>query len=150
MLDHNPPRSWEFFLQTFLVQYMQICTLLFPGNNLHQCAGKHGCVVVVTGRRLNVLTDAQNALRASGVEVLGLQGDVRSADDCAQWVQQTLGAFGKLHILVNCAAGVASSDTPVQQQSTTVVQFSHGVLIHWAALVLGLLPAVFKDLMACM
>jgi NAD(P)-dependent dehydrogenase (short-subunit alcohol dehydrogenase family) len=90
---------------------MQITTLPCGGNSLHQCAGKHGCAVTVTGRRLNVLTDAQNALRASGVEVLGLQGDVRSADDCAQWVQQTLGAFGQLHILVNCAAGVAASGT---------------------------------------
>jgi NAD(P)-dependent dehydrogenase (short-subunit alcohol dehydrogenase family) len=50
---------------------------------------------------------AEQKLRGSGIEVLGLQGDVRSADNCAQWVQQTLGAFGQLHILVNCAAGAA-------------------------------------------
>lgn len=69
-------------------------------------AGTHGCQVVVTGRREAVLREAESALQAEGITALGLQGDVRSTDDCEQWVQQVKGAFGRLNVLVNCAAGV--------------------------------------------
>jgi hypothetical protein len=34
-----------------------------------------------------------------------LQGDVRKADDCARWAEETARHFGGLDILVNCAAG---------------------------------------------
>ena len=36
---------------------------------------------------------------------LGLQGDVRKPDDTTRCVQQTLDRFGRLDVLVNCAAG---------------------------------------------
>lgn len=34
-----------------------------------------------------------------------VQGDVRKAEDVVRWVQQTTDTFGRLDILVNCAAG---------------------------------------------
>ena len=34
-----------------------------------------------------------------------LQGDVRKAADCERWVQETTARFGRLDVLVNCAAG---------------------------------------------
>lgn len=34
-----------------------------------------------------------------------LQGDVRKADDCARWAEETARHFGGVDILVNCAAG---------------------------------------------
>jgi NAD(P)-dependent dehydrogenase (short-subunit alcohol dehydrogenase family) len=36
---------------------------------------------------------------------LRAQGDVRKADDCERWVREAVGRFGRLDILVNCAAG---------------------------------------------
>jgi len=68
-------------------------------------AGLHGASVVITGRRKDVLDGAVASLRAEGVTAAGLQGDVRSAPACAEWVATTLKMFGGLDILVNCAAG---------------------------------------------
>lgn len=68
-------------------------------------AGLHGCIVVITGRRQQVLDDAVATLSAAGVTAAALQGDVRSADACAGWVADVLSRFGRLDVLVNCAAG---------------------------------------------
>lgn len=34
-----------------------------------------------------------------------MQGDVRKAADCERWVQEATARFGRLDVLVNCAAG---------------------------------------------
>ena len=34
-----------------------------------------------------------------------MQGDVRKAADCERWVQEATAHFGRLDVLVNCAAG---------------------------------------------
>ena len=34
-----------------------------------------------------------------------LQGDVRKAEDAERWVREAVERFGRLDILVNCAAG---------------------------------------------
>lgn len=34
-----------------------------------------------------------------------MQGDVRKPDNCQDWVKQGVAKFGRLDILVNCAAG---------------------------------------------
>ena len=38
-------------------------------------------------------------------EEVAAQGDVRKADDCERWVRGAAARFGRLDILVNCAAG---------------------------------------------
>jgi hypothetical protein len=67
--------------------------------------GLHGASVVITGRRKDVLDGAVAALRGEGIAAAGLQGDVRQAAACADWVANTLAMYGGLDILVNCAAG---------------------------------------------
>lgn len=75
------------------------------GLEITRQLGLHGCSVVITGRRKDVLDTAVGQLRGEGVEAAGLQGDVRSAEACADWVANTLTMFGRLDVLVNCAAG---------------------------------------------
>lgn len=75
------------------------------GLEITRQLGLHGASVVITGRRKDVLDGAVASLRAEGVTAAGLQGDVRSAPACAEWVATTLKMFGGLDILVNCAAG---------------------------------------------
>lgn len=75
------------------------------GLEIARYLGLHGCSVAVSGRRAAVVDDAVADLRAAGCTAMGLQGDVRSADDCKRWVQCITDEFGSLSILVNCAAG---------------------------------------------
>ncbi|KAF8072826.1 Peroxisomal 2,4-dienoyl-CoA reductase [Scenedesmus sp. PABB004] len=75
------------------------------GLEITRQLGLHGAAVVITGRRKDVLDGAVAELRAAGVNAAGLQGDVRNAAACADWVATTVTMHGALHILVNCAAG---------------------------------------------
>jgi len=67
--------------------------------------GLHGAKVCFMGRRLEVLQEAEKKLAAEGIEAKGIQGDVRDWDKCQNTVKQAVAAFGRLDILVNCAAG---------------------------------------------
>uniref|UniRef100_A0A1D1ZAZ1 2,4-dienoyl-CoA reductase [(3E)-enoyl-CoA-producing] n=1 Tax=Anthurium amnicola TaxID=1678845 RepID=A0A1D1ZAZ1_9ARAE len=67
--------------------------------------GLHGAAVAIMGRRKHVLDDAVEALRAKGIRVIGLEGDVRKKEDAAQVLEATFENFGRLDILVNGAAG---------------------------------------------
>lgn len=67
--------------------------------------GLHGAKVAMMGRREEVLREAEASLRAEGIAAKGIQGDVRDYDKCAHTVTQVLSEFGRLDILVNCAAG---------------------------------------------
>ncbi|KAF6254760.1 hypothetical protein COO60DRAFT_1538656 [Scenedesmus sp. NREL 46B-D3] len=75
------------------------------GLEITKQLGLHGCSVVITGRRKAVLDGAVAELQALGITAAGLQGDVRSADACQDWVATTRKMFGSIDILVNCAAG---------------------------------------------
>jgi NAD(P)-dependent dehydrogenase (short-subunit alcohol dehydrogenase family) len=68
-------------------------------------SGLHGCAVVITGRRKEVLDAAVGQLQAAGITAAGLQGDVRNQEVCNDWVHTTVQTFGSLDVLVNCAAG---------------------------------------------
>lgn len=57
------------------------------------------------GRRENVLEDAVGVLTAEGIEAAYVRGDVRSEESCENAVEDAVKQFGKLDILVNCAAG---------------------------------------------
>jgi peroxisomal 2,4-dienoyl-CoA reductase len=61
--------------------------------------------VIITGRRKDVLDGAVADLAAQGITAAGLQGDVRRPESCRDWVNTALETFGRLDILVNCAAG---------------------------------------------
>ena len=67
--------------------------------------GLHGATVLISGRRQSVLDEAVAALSRDGVAASSVQGDVRQQDACDRWVATALAKFGRLDILVNCAAG---------------------------------------------
>eukprot|EP00877_Chromochloris_zofingiensis_P000045 jgi/Chrzof1/10040/Cz04g25010.t1 len=75
------------------------------GLEIAKQLGQHGSKVVITGRRQDVLDTAVQSLRADGITVIGLQGDVRQQATCSAWVSNTVQAYGSLSIVVNCAAG---------------------------------------------
>lgn len=57
------------------------------------------------GRRADVLEDAVAVLEAEGIQAAHVRGDVRSEESCEAAVVAAVEKFGKLDILVNCAAG---------------------------------------------
>ncbi|MQL73929.1 hypothetical protein Taro_006281 [Colocasia esculenta] len=67
--------------------------------------GLHGAAVAIMGRRKHVIDAAVGALQARGIRVVGLEGDVRKREDAGRVVEETIKNFGRLDILVNCAAG---------------------------------------------
>ena len=67
--------------------------------------GKHGCSVVMMGRRAEVLSSSEKALTDEGIRAFGVQGDVRSAEDSARAVKSTIDKYGRLDCLINGAAG---------------------------------------------
>lgn len=65
-----------------------------------------GCRVAICARREDrVLETAKEISAQTGVETLGIGGDVRSDDDVARIVETTIGRFGPIDILVNNAGG---------------------------------------------
>jgi len=67
---------------------------------------KDGCKVAINGRdEAKIKSAAEKLSKETGIQVIGLAGDVALADDPAKLVQQAAEAFGGLDILVTNAGG---------------------------------------------
>lgn len=75
------------------------------GLEITRQLGLHGASVVISGRREAILSEACTRLSAEGILTHNVQGDVRKFEDCEKAVQSAVSTFGRLDILVNCAAG---------------------------------------------
>jgi NAD(P)-dependent dehydrogenase (short-subunit alcohol dehydrogenase family) len=66
---------------------------------------RRGCAVALSGRRESVLAEAAEHLRSSvdGAAVETVSADGGSETDAQEMVETTVGAFGSLNVLVNCA-----------------------------------------------
>lgn len=64
---------------------------------------KQGAVVVLFARRMAVLEEKAQELRAYGTQCLPIAGDVTDPESCDRAVKQTIDTFGRLDILVNNA-----------------------------------------------
>lgn len=64
-------------------------------------AGEGARVAIFARREANVARAAAALREATGAQVLGLQGDARSAADCARVIEGAAGHFGGLDIVVN-------------------------------------------------
>lgn len=86
------------------------------GLEITRQLGLHGAAVFILGRRSAVLEESCAALRKEGIRAAYQQADVRKPEDCEGGVAGCVAAFGRLDILVNCAAGnflaVAEELTP--------------------------------------
>lgn len=75
------------------------------GFGIAEELGKHGCAIVIMGRRENVLQKAASILESHGVRASYCKGDVRSETDARRAVDHAVRTFGGLDVLVNSAAG---------------------------------------------
>ena len=86
------------------------------GRALAGCFGKQGMKVVLADIESGALAEASAALAKDGVETLAVQTDVMQADALRALAEQTLEAFGAVHILCNNAgvfAGGLSWEAPL-------------------------------------
>ncbi|KAL4853799.1 Peroxisomal 2 [Chlorella vulgaris] len=106
------------------------------GLEITRQLGLHGAKVIISGRREQVLRDACQTLGGDGVTAAFVQardsvasehgaqaaadaciiGDVRRYEDCERMASEAVARFGRLDILVNCAAGNFLS--PAEQLSS--------------------------------
>ena len=79
------------------------------GYGLSTAFAKEGCNLVITGRNLKKLTDAQEELqRLYGIKVLYCQADGGIEEQVAGVIKQTIDEFGQLNFLINNAQNSAS------------------------------------------
>ncbi len=79
------------------------------GYGLSTAFAKEGCDLVVTGRNVKKLTDAQEELeRLYGVKVLPIQCDGGVEEQVVHVVEETVKTFGRIDFLVNNAQNSAS------------------------------------------
>jgi len=67
--------------------------------------GLHGASLALMGRRREVLDKAVSKLASENIKAIGVQGDVRSAEDSFRAIEETVTKLGRVDILVNGAAG---------------------------------------------
>jgi NAD(P)-dependent dehydrogenase (short-subunit alcohol dehydrogenase family) len=65
---------------------------------------QEGASVVITGRREQVGSEAEQRLRAEGLEVRFVRGDVADEESVKHFVNEAITIYGKIDILVNNAA----------------------------------------------
>jgi len=73
------------------------------GRETARLFGRAGCRVVISGRDESALQHTADTLRAEGMEVLAVAGDVTVRGDCLALVEQTASKFGGVDILINNA-----------------------------------------------
>ncbi|MCF8277507.1 MAG: SDR family oxidoreductase [Flavobacteriales bacterium] len=65
--------------------------------------GREGGRIVITGRNAENLQAAAAELRNKNIEVLAVQGDVASENDCVRMINETLNKYGRIDVLINNA-----------------------------------------------
>lgn len=76
------------------------------GEGIARRLARAGAAVAISGRRPDTLETVATSIASAGGQALAVPGDVRKPSDLARMVDETVQAFGALHILVN-NAGIA-------------------------------------------
>jgi NAD(P)-dependent dehydrogenase (short-subunit alcohol dehydrogenase family) len=77
------------------------------GKGIATAFARAGASVALTGRRKDVVEAAAQELRSAGAKALAIGGDMAKPADAQRAVEETVKAFGALHVLVN-NAGIAA------------------------------------------
>lgn len=75
------------------------------GRGLAKVLAENGANVCVCARRMEKLEELADELRAEGAAVLPVACDVMNPDQIKNVVEQCVGEFGGIDILINCAQG---------------------------------------------
>lgn len=86
------------------------------GRGLADCFAAEGMKIVLADVEEKALKQAEAEFREKGVDVLGVVTDVSKPEELEKLAQQTLDAFGKVHIVCN-NAGVAGAWGPVWENT---------------------------------
>ena len=73
------------------------------GNAVAHTMGKYGAKVVITGRKQDACDKAAEALKAEGIDALGVACEVTKEADRENLIAKTVEKYGRLDILVNNA-----------------------------------------------
>ena len=73
------------------------------GLEMATALGEAGARVVITARRAQWLTTAEQELRAKGIDAVAVTCDVSNPDDANAAVRKTIDRFGRVDVLVNNA-----------------------------------------------
>jgi short-subunit dehydrogenase len=73
------------------------------GKACAEAFGAAGAKIVITGRRAEALQEVSQKLRSMGIDNLPMVADVSVESDNEKVVNQTLGRFGKIDVLINNA-----------------------------------------------
>ena len=76
------------------------------GRATAEVFAREGARVAVSGRRQDRLDEVIAAIKYGGGEAIGVRGDVSNEADVERMIQDTLGLWGRIDILVNNAATV--------------------------------------------
>ena len=111
------------------------------GHGIARALAAEGAKVAIFARREAGLQRAADTIReATGAQVLALQGDARSADDCSRVIEKTAAHFGGIDIVVNNdgappLGAIGSFDDgawqkAVEQNLMYAIRMSRGALPH--------------------
>jgi 3-oxoacyl-[acyl-carrier protein] reductase len=108
------------------------------GKSSALALAKEGAHVAICGRNQELLRQTAGEIKALGVKVLSLEGDLSSAADCRRFVESTLAEFGSVDILVTNTGGPptgkfesfeqADWDKAFQQLTLSVVALTKGFI----------------------
>lgn len=98
------------------------------GQGIALALASAGAGVVVTGRTVDKLDATVAAIEKRGGKALACRCDVKSADDLARSIAQTVEAFGSLDILVNNAQEVPNGPLLEVDDKAFVAGFESGPL----------------------
>ena len=76
------------------------------GKEIARTLGKHGARIAITSRKQENLDAARQEFEGEGIQCLAVSSDVRNPEAVEQVIASALEQYGRLDIVVNCAAGM--------------------------------------------
>ena len=74
------------------------------GRECARVLAEEGCTVVITARGKELLEQTARELSdATGQKIIPITGDMSKPEDVERAVEETIGAFGKIDVLITCA-----------------------------------------------
>ncbi len=99
------------------------------GKSMAAYFSQLGAEIIITGRRQEVLKETSDEIStATGNKVIGIPGDVRKIEEVREVVARGIEEFGKIHGLVNNAAGNFIS--PTERLSHRAFQAVIGIVLN--------------------